>query len=118
MKQIDASTPGPVVIPVAIHQGFIAIKCNERVANFFTLHGGPGEQGRDQKPRHWHHLRRNQQTELPPDSRRATPEGTHGRIHHQSRTIAALRDTLLPKLQKLQNGELRVAKTVFSPADE
>jgi type I restriction enzyme S subunit len=49
----------------------------------------PDEYGRDRKPRHGHHLRGNQQTELPPDSGRAAAEGTHGRLHRQSR--AALR---------------------------
>jgi type I restriction enzyme S subunit len=108
-------------MPVAINQGFIAMKCNERVSNYFMLNWcqanmaeiearATGTTFAEISKQNFRPI----PVVLPPQalmtSFTSRVEPLYAKITanlHQSRTLAALRDTLLPKLL---SGELSVAK--------
>jgi len=107
-------------IPVAINQGFIAMKCNGRASNFFMLnwcHENMAEiEGRATGTTFAEISKQNFRpipVVLPPKELMAVFTAKVAPLYdqitanlHQSRTLAALRDTLLPKLL---SGELSVA---------
>ena len=107
-------------IPVAINQGFIAMKCNGRASNFFMLnwcHENMAEiEGRATGTTFAEISKQNFRpipVVLPPKELMAVFTAKVAPLYdqitanlHQSRTLATLRDTLLPKLL---SGELSVA---------
>ncbi len=113
-------------MPVAINQGFIAMKCNERASNFFMLNWcqtnmaeiesrATGTTFAEISKQNFRPIR----VVLPPrelmTAFTAKVAPLYAKISanlHQSRTLAALRDTLLPKLL---SGELSVAALESPP---
>jgi type I restriction enzyme S subunit len=107
-------------IPVAINQGFIAMKCNERASNYFMLNWCQASmaeiEGRATGTTFAEISKHNFRpipVMLPPKKLMAAFTAQVAPLYakitanlHQSRTLATLRDTLLPKLL---NGELSVA---------
>jgi type I restriction enzyme S subunit len=107
-------------MPVAINQGFIAIKCNERASNFFMLNWcqtnmaeiesrATGTTFAEISKQNFRPIR----VVLPPKELMAAFTAKVAPLYakitanlSQSRTLATLRDTLLPKLL---SGELSVA---------
>ena len=107
-------------IPVAINQGFIAMKCNERASNYFMLNWcqtnmaeiesrATGATFAEISKQNFRPIR----VVLPPKELMAAFTTKVAPLYatitanlHQSRTLATLRDTLLPKLL---SGELSVA---------
>ena len=107
-------------MPVAINQGFIALKCNERASNFFMLNWcqtnmaeiesrATGTTFAEISKQNFRPIR----VVLPPKELMAAFTAKVAPLYaqitanlHQSRTLATLRDTLLPKLL---SGELSVA---------
>jgi type I restriction enzyme, S subunit len=105
-------------IPVAINQGFIALKCNECASNFFMLNWcqtnmaeiesrATGTTFPEISKQNFRPIR----VILPPKELMAAFTAKVAPLYaqitanlHQSRTLTTLRDTLLPKLL---NGELR-----------
>jgi len=110
-------------MPVAINQGFIAMKCNERASNFFMLNWcetnmaeiesrATGTTFAEISKQNFRPIR----VILPPKELMAAFTAKVAPLYaqitanlHQSRTLATLRDTLLPKLL---SGELSVAETL------
>ncbi|MGD0872969.1 MAG: restriction endonuclease subunit S [Bryobacteraceae bacterium] len=106
-------------MPVAINQGFIALKCNERASNFFLLNWCQTNmaeiEGRATGTTFAEISKQNFRPILlavPPKDLMTIFTSNVAALYHrittnlrQSRTLAALRDTLLPKLM---SGELRV----------
>lgn len=110
-------------MPVAINQGFIAMKCNERASNFFMLNWcqqnmaeiesrATGTTFAEISKQNFRPI----PMVLPPKELMAAFTAKVAPLYaqitanlHQSRTLATLRDTLLPKLL---SGELSVAATV------
>lgn len=106
-------------IPVAINQGFIALKCNERASNFFMLNWcqtnmaeiesrATGTTFAEISKQNFRPIL----VELPPKELMAAFTAKVAPLYakitanlQQSRTLATLRDALLPKLI---SGELRV----------
>ena len=106
-------------MPVAINQGFIAMKCNDRASNFFMLNWcqtnmaeiesrATGTTFAEISKLNFRPIR----VVLPPQELMAAFTSKVAPLYaqitanlHQSRTLAALRDTLLPKLL---SGELSV----------
>lgn len=107
-------------IPVAINQGFIAMKCNDRASNYFMLHWCQTNmaeiEGRATGTTFAEISKQNFRpipVVLPPKELMAAFTTKVAPLFeqitanlHQSRTLATLRDTLLPKLL---SGELSVA---------
>ncbi len=107
-------------MPVAINQGFIALKCNERASNFFMLNWCQKNmaeiEGRATGTTFAEISKQNFRpipVVLPPKELMAAFTAVVAPIYaqitanlRQSRTLATLRDTLLPKLL---SGELSVA---------
>lgn len=109
-------------MPVAINQGFIALKCNERASNFFMLNWcqvnmaeiesrATGTTFAEISKQNFRPI----EVVLPPKELMAAFTAKVAPLYaqitanlHQSRTLATLRDTLLPKLL---SGELSVAET-------
>ena len=109
-------------MPVAINQGFIAMKCNERASNFFMLNWcqtnmaeiesrATGTTFAEISKQNFRPIR----VVLPPKELMAAFTAKVAPLYaqitanlHQSRTLATLRDTLLPKLL---SGELSVSAT-------
>jgi type I restriction enzyme S subunit len=109
-------------MPVAINQGFIAMKCNERASNFFMLNWcqanmaeiesrATGTTFAEISKQNFRPIR----VVLPPKEIMAAFTAKVAPLYaqitanlHQSRTLATLRDTLLPKLL---SGELSFART-------
>lgn len=109
-------------MPVAINQGFIAIKCNERASNFFMLNWcqtnmaeiesrATGTTFAEISKQNFRPIL----VELPPKelmaafTKKVTPLYAQITANlHQSRTLATLRDTLLPKLL---SGEICITDT-------
>ena len=109
-------------MPVAINQGFIAMKCNERASNFFMLNWcqtnmaeiesrATGTTFAEISKQNFRPIR----VVLPPKELMAAFTDKVAPFYaqitanlHQSRTLATLRDTLLPKLL---SGELSVGTT-------
>ena len=107
-------------IPVAINQGFIAMQCNERASNFFMLNWcqqnmaeiegrATGTTFAEISKQNFRPIR----VVLPPKELMAAFTDKVAPLYaqitanlHQSRILATLRDTLLPKLL---SGELSVA---------
>ena len=107
-------------MPVAINQGFIAMKCNDRASNFFMLNWcqtnmaeiesrATGTTFAEISKQNFRPIR----VVLPPKELMAAFTAKVAPLYaqitanlHQSRTLATLRDTLLPKLL---SGELSVA---------
>ncbi|MGH7944235.1 MAG: restriction endonuclease subunit S [Opitutaceae bacterium] len=107
-------------LPVAINQGFIALKCNERASNFFMLNWcqtnmaeiesrATGTTFAEISKQNFRPI----PVVLPPKELMAAFTAKVAPLYAQiratltqSRTLATLRDTLLPKLL---SGELRVA---------
>jgi type I restriction enzyme S subunit len=99
-------------IPVAINQGFIAMKCNERASNYFMLnwcqHSMAEIEGRATGTTFAEISKQNFRpipVVLPPKELMAAFTNEVAPLYaqitanlHQSRTLATLRDTLLPKL--------------------
>jgi type I restriction enzyme S subunit len=99
-------------MPVAINQGFIALKCNERVTNFFMLNWcqtnmaeiesrATGTTFAEISKQNFRPIR----VVLPPKELMAAFTAKVAPLYaqitanlHQSHTLATLRDTLLPKL--------------------
>lgn len=99
-------------MPVAINQGFIALKCNERASNFFMLNWCQTNMGEIESratgttfaeisKQNFRPIR----VVLPPKELMADFTAKVAPLYaqitanlHQSRTLATLRDTLLPKL--------------------
>ena len=99
-------------MPVAINQGFIAMKCNDRTSNFFMLNWcqtnmaeiesrATGTTFAEISKQNFRPIR----VVLPPKELMAAFTAKVAPLYakitanlHQSRTIATLRDTLLPKL--------------------
>ena len=106
-------------MPVAINQGFIALKCNDRASNFFMLHWCQTNMAEiENRATGTTFAEISKQSfrpipvVLPPKELMADFTATVAPFYaqiianlHQSRTLATLRDTLLPKLL---SGELRV----------
>jgi len=108
-------------MPVAINQGFIAMKCNERASNFFMLNWcqtnmteiesrATGTTFAEISKQNFRPI----PVVLPPKELMATFTAKVAPLYaritanlNQSRTLATLRDTLLPKLL---SGELSVTK--------
>ena len=108
-------------MPVAINQGFIALKCNERASNFFMLNWcqtnmaeiesrATGTTFAEISKQNFRPIR----VVLPPKELMAAFTAKVAPLYtqitanlHQSRTLATLRDTLLPKLL---SGELSVTR--------
>ncbi len=108
-------------MPVAINQGFIALKCNERASNFFMLNWcqtnmaeiesrATGTTFAEISKQNFRPIR----VVLPSKELMAAFTAKVAPLYaqitanlHQSRTLATLRDTLLPKLL---SGELSVAE--------
>ncbi|OFZ68595.1 MAG: restriction endonuclease [Betaproteobacteria bacterium RBG_16_58_11] len=107
-------------MPVAINQGFIALKCNERASNFFMLNwcqtNMAGIESRATGTTFAEISKQNFRpilVELPPKELMAAFTEKVAPLYaqitanlHQSRVLATLRDALLPKLL---SGELSVA---------
>jgi type I restriction enzyme S subunit len=109
-------------MPVAINQGFIALKCNDRASNFFMLNWcqtnmaeiesrATGTTFAEISKQNFRPIR----VVLPPKELMAAFTAKVAPLYaqitanlHQSRTLATLRDTLLPKLL---SGELSLAAT-------
>ena len=109
-------------MPVAINQGFIALKCNDRASNFFMLNWcqanmaeiesrATGTTFAEISKQNFRPIR----VVLPPKELMAAFTAKVAPLYggitanlHQSRTLSTLRDTLLPKLL---SGELRVVNT-------
>ena len=107
-------------MPVAINQGFIALKCNERASNFFMLNWcqtnmaeiesrATGTTFAEISKQNFRPIR----VVLPPKELMAAFTAKVAPLYvqitanlHQSRTLATLRDTLLPKLL---SGELKTS---------
>ena len=114
-------------MPVAINQGFIALKCNDRASNFFMLNWcqtnmaeiesrATGTTFAEISKQNFRPIR----VVLPSKELMAAFTTKVAPLYaqitanlHQSRTLATLRDTLLPKLL---SGELSVAATVAKSA--
>ena len=114
-------------MPVAINQGFIAMKCNDRASNFFMLNWcqtnmaeiesrATGTTFAEISKQNFRPIR----VVLPPKELMAAFTAKVAPLYaqitanlHQSRTLATLRDTLLPKLL---SGELSAAGTVAKSA--
>jgi type I restriction enzyme S subunit len=108
-------------MPVAINQGFIAMKCNDRASNFFMLNWCQANMAEiESRATGTTFAEISKQNfrpiamVLPPKELMAAFTAQVAPFYaqitanlHQSRTIATLRDTLLPKLL---SGELRVAE--------
>ena len=112
-------------IPAAINQGFIALKCNERASNFFMLNWcqtnmaeiesrATGTTFAEISKQNFRPIR----VVLPSKELMSVFTAKVAPLYskitanlHQSRTLATLRDTLLPKLL---SGELSVAGGSFS----
>lgn len=106
-------------IPVAINQGFIAIKCNERASNFFMLNWCQTNMAEIKSRATGTTFAEISKTnfrpilvELPPKELMAAFTEKVAPLYaqitanlHQSRALATLRDALLPKLL---SGELQV----------
>jgi len=108
-------------MPVAINQGFIAMKCNDSASNFFMLNWcltnmaeiesrATGTTFAEISKQNFRPIR----VVLPPKELMAAFTAKVAPLYaqitanlHQSRTLATLRDTLLPKLL---SGELSVAE--------
>ena len=108
-------------MPVAINQGFIALKCNERASNFFMLNWcqtnmaiiesrATGTTFAEISKQNFRPI----PVVLPPEAIMAAFTAKVAPLYakitanlHQSRTLATLRDTLLPKLL---SGELSVSQ--------
>jgi type I restriction enzyme S subunit len=108
-------------MPVAINQGFIALKCNDRASNLFMLNWcqtnmaeiesrTTGTTFAEISKQNFRPIR----VVLPPKELMAAFTAKVAPLYaqltanlHQSRSLATLRDTLLPKLL---SGELRVAE--------
>ena len=108
-------------IPVAINQGFIALKCNDRASNFFMLNWcqtnmaeiesrATGTTFAEISKQNFRPIR----VVLPPKELMAAFTAKVAPLYaqitanlHQSHTLATLRDALLPKLL---SGELSVAE--------
>ena len=115
-------------MPVGINQGFIAMKCNERASNFFMLNWcqtnmaeiesrATGTTFAEISKQNFRPIR----VVLPPKELIAAFTAKVAPLYaqitanlHQSRTLATLRDTLLPKLL---SGELSVDH-LMAPAKE
>ena len=115
-------------MPVAINQGFIALKCNERASNFFMLNWcqmnmaeiesrATGTTFAEISKQNFRPIL----VVLPPKELMAAFTARVAPLYsqitanlHQSRTLATLRDTLLPKLL---SGEIRVGKAEGRVAD-
>jgi type I restriction enzyme S subunit len=107
-------------MPVAINQGFIAIKCNERASNYFMLNWCQTNMAEIESRATGTTFAEISKTnfrpilvELPPKELMAAFTEKVAPLYaqitanlHQSRTLATLRDALLPKLL---SGELSVA---------
>ena len=109
-------------MPIAINQGFIALKCNERASNFFMLNWcqtnmaeiesrATGTTFAEISKQNFRPIR----VVLPPKELMAAFTAKVAPLYaqitanlHQSRTLATLRDTLLPKLL---SGELQTTIT-------
>ena len=109
-------------MPVAINQGFIALKCNDSASNFFMLNWcqtnmaeiesrATGTTFAEISKQNFRPIR----VVLPPKELMAAFTAKVAPLYaqitanlHQSRTLATLRDTVLPKLL---SGELSVAET-------
>ena len=112
-------------IPVAINQGFIALKCNERASNFFMLNWcqtnmaeiesrATGTTFAEISKQNFRPIRVVLPSKELMSAFTAKVAPLYSKITanlHQSRTLATLRDTLLPKLL---SGELSVAGGSFS----
>jgi len=112
-------------MPVAINQGFIALKCNERASNFFMLSWcqmhmaeiesrATGTTFAEISKQNFRPIR----VVLPPKELMAAFTAkvapVYAQIHanlHQSRTLASLRDALLPKLL---SGEINLGHGVLA----
>ena len=112
-------------MPVGINQGFIAMKCNDSASNFFMLNWcetnmaeiesrATGTTFAEISKQNFRPIR----VVLPPKelmaafTTKVAPLYAQIRANlHQSRTLATLRDTLLPKLL---SGELSVAGLDFA----
>ncbi len=112
-------------MPVGINQGFIALKCNERASNFFMLNWcqtnmaeiesrATGTTFAEISKQNFRPIR----VVLPPKELMAAFTSKVAPLYaqitanlHQSRTLATLRDTLLPKLL---SGELSVGDTTLN----
>ena len=106
-------------MPVAINQGFIAMKCNERASNFFMLNWCQTNMAEiESRATGTTFAEISKQSfrpipvVLPPKELMAAFSAKVAPLYaqitanlHQSRTLATLRDTLLPKLL---SGELRI----------
>ena len=109
-------------MPVAINQGFIAMKCNDRASNFFMLNWcqtnmaeiesrATGTTFAEISKQNFRPIR----VVLPPKELMAAFTEKVAPLYaqiaaniHQSHTLAILRDTLLPKLL---SGELKIQET-------
>ena len=109
-------------MPVAINQGFIALKCNDRASNFFMLNWcqtnmaeiesrATGTTFAEISKQNFRPIR----VVLPPKELMSAFTAKVSPLYaqitanlHQSRTLATLRDTLLPKLL---SGELIISQT-------
>lgn len=110
-------------MPVAINQGFIAIKCNDRATNYFMLNWCQENMAEIESRATGTTFAEISKTNfrpilvvLPPKELMAAFTEKVAPLYaqitaniQQSRTLAILRDTLLPKLL---NGELRVADSI------
>ncbi|MBL9181868.1 MAG: restriction endonuclease subunit S [Verrucomicrobiaceae bacterium] len=110
-------------MPVAINQGFIALKCNDRASNFFMLNWcqtnmaeiesrATGTTFAEISKQNFRPI----PVVLPPKELMAAFTAKVAPLYaqitanlHQSRTLATLRDTLLPKLL---SGEVAIAPTL------
>ncbi|WP_309673371.1 restriction endonuclease subunit S, partial [Gemmatimonas sp.] len=111
-------------IPVAINQGFIAMKTNDRASSFFMLHWCQSNMAEIESratgttfPEISKQNFRPIPVILPPKPLMAAFGDSVAPLYtritanlHECRTLAAIRDTLLPKLL---SGELRVSDTSF-----
>jgi type I restriction enzyme S subunit len=109
-------------MPVAINQGFIALKCNERASNFFMLNWcqmnmaeiksrATGTTFAEISKQNFRPIRVVLPTKELMAAFTATVAPLYDQINanlHQSRILATLRDTLLPKLL---SGELTIQTT-------
>ncbi|MBP6531094.1 MAG: restriction endonuclease subunit S, partial [Burkholderiales bacterium] len=115
-------------MPVAINQGFIAMKCNERASNYFMLNWcqanmaeiesrATGTTFAEISKQNFRPIA----VVLPPKEIMAAFTAKVAPLYaqitanlHQSRTLATLRDTMLPKLL---SGELRVTDAEMMAAE-
>lgn len=116
-------------MPIAINQGFIALKCNERASNFFMLNWcqtnmaeiesrATGTTFAEISKQNFRPIR----VVLPPKELMAAFTAKVAQFYvqittnlNQSRTLATLRDTLLPKLL---SGELSAPTATVKPESE